>query len=108
MPIMADFARLPNQRKAMIFVVAGFLMFLLYYQFGFKSLSKDVDEAEAQHNAKVAANHKADEDLKTFAELKPAVNRLKAQIDQNEKALPTEAELPAFFETMNRKGGGWG
>ena len=75
MAVMADFARLPNQRKAMIFIVAGFLMFLLYYQFGFKSLSKDVDEAEAQHNAKVAANHKADDDLKTFKELKPAVNR---------------------------------
>jgi Tfp pilus assembly protein PilO len=103
MPVMADFARLPNQRKAMIFVVAGFLLFLLYYQFGFKSLAKDYDEAEAQHNAKVAASHKADQDIKTFNDLKPAVNRLKAQIDQNEKALPTEAELPAFFETLNRK-----
>jgi Tfp pilus assembly protein PilO len=103
MPVMADFARLPNQRKAMIFIVAGFLMFLLYYQFGFKSLSKDLDDANAQHNAKVAASHKADQDIKTFNELKPAVNRLKAQIDQNEKALPTEAELPAFFETLNRK-----
>jgi Tfp pilus assembly protein PilO len=103
MPVMADFARLPNQRKAMIFIVAGFLIFLLYYQFGFKSLSKDLDEADAQHNTKVAASHKADQDIKTYNELKPAVNRLKAQIDQNEKALPTEAELPAFFETLNRK-----
>jgi Tfp pilus assembly protein PilO len=103
MPVMADFARLPNQRKAMIFIVAGFLMFLLYYQFGFKSLSKDLDDADAQHNAKVAANHKADQDIKTFNELKPQVTRLRAQIDQNETALPTEAELPAFFETLNRK-----
>lgn len=103
MAVMQDFARLPNQRKAMIFIVAGFLIFLLYYQFGFKSLSKDVDEAEAQHNQKVAANRKADDDIKTYNELKPAVNRLTAQIEQNEKALPTEAELPAFFETLNRK-----
>ncbi|MEO8844356.1 MAG: type 4a pilus biogenesis protein PilO [Kofleriaceae bacterium] len=100
---MADFARLPQQRKVMIFVVAGFLMFLLYYQFVFKSLNKDLDEARAQHDAKVAASHKADADIKMFNDLKPAVNRLKAQIDQNEKALPTEAELPAFFETLNRK-----
>jgi Tfp pilus assembly protein PilO len=100
---MADFARLPNQRKAMVFIVAGFLTFLLYYQFGFKSLSRDLDEADAEHDAKVAASHKADQDIKTYNELKPAVNRLKAQIDQNEKALPTEAELPAFFETLNRK-----
>ena len=103
MPVMADFARLPNQRKAMVFIVAGFLIFLLYYQFGFKSLSRDLDEADAEHDAQVAASHKADQDIKTYNELKPAVNRLKAQIDQNEKALPTEAELPAFFETLNRK-----
>jgi Tfp pilus assembly protein PilO len=31
------------------------------------------------------------------------MNRLRAQIESNEKALPTEAELPAFFETLNRK-----
>jgi Tfp pilus assembly protein PilO len=103
MAVMADFARLPQQRKAMIFIVAGFLMFLLYYQFGFKPLSRDVQDAENQHNTKVAANHKADQDIKTFNDLKPAVNRLKAQIDQNEKALPTESELPAFFDTLNRK-----
>jgi Tfp pilus assembly protein PilO len=103
MPVMADFARLPNQRKAMIFIVAGFLIFLLYYQFGFKSLSRDLDEANAQHNAKVAASHKADQDIKTYNDLKPQVTRLRAQIDQNETALPTEAELPAFFETLNRK-----
>ena len=103
MPVMADFARLPNQRKAMVFIVAGFLLFLLYYQFGFKSLSKDLDEAEGQHNAKVAANHKADQDIKTYNDLKPQFTRLQAQIAQNETALPTEAELPAFFETLNRK-----
>jgi Tfp pilus assembly protein PilO len=103
MAIMADFARLPQQRKVMIFVVAGFLMFLLYYQFVFKPLNKDLDEANAQHDAKVAASHKADADIKTFAELKPAVNRLEAQIRENEKALPTESELPAFFDTLNRK-----
>jgi len=103
MAVMADFARLPQQRKAMIFIVAGFLMFLLYYQFGFKPLAKDVEDAENQHNTKIAASHKADQDIKTYNDLKPAVNRLKAQIEQNEKALPTESELPAFFDTLNRK-----
>lgn len=103
MPVMQDFARLPNQRKAMIFIVAGFLMFLLYYQFVWKPLNANLAQADSEHDAKVAASHKADADIKTFNELKPAVNRLKAQIDQNEKALPTEAELPAFFDTLNRK-----
>ncbi|MFT3695480.1 MAG: type 4a pilus biogenesis protein PilO [Kofleriaceae bacterium] len=100
---MQDFARLPNQRKAMIFIVAGFLMFLLYYQFVFKPLSSNVQQADNEHEQKVNDSRQADKDIKTFNDLKPAVNRLKAQIDQNEKALPTEAELPAFFDTLNRK-----
>ena len=29
--------------------------------------------------------------------------RAPQDIDENQKALPTEAELPAFFETLNRK-----
>jgi Tfp pilus assembly protein PilO len=103
MGVMGDFARLPNQRKVMVFVVAGFLLFLLYYQFVFKTLDRDVTDAEAAFNAMKTKSHQLDNDIKTYSELKPAVNRLKAQIDQNEKALPTESELPAFFETLNRK-----
>jgi Tfp pilus assembly protein PilO len=103
MPIMRDFARLPNQRKVMVFAVIGLLGALIYWQFGFKKLSDNLDNAQAQHDQMVALSHKLDGDIKDFNDLKPTVNRLKAQIDQNEKALPTESELPAFFETLNRK-----
>ncbi len=103
MAVMNDFARLPNQRKAMIFIVAGFLMFLLYYQFVFKSLTRDLDQANGEHSAKVAQTHKLDGDIKRFNELKPTVDRMQIQVKENEKALPTESELPAFFETLNRK-----
>jgi len=103
MPIMADFARLPNQRKVLVFVVAGLLLGLVYWQFVFKKLKADLAEAESQHASKVAASKKADGDIKDFAELKPTMNRLTVEINENEKALPTEAELPAFFDTLNRK-----
>jgi hypothetical protein len=45
MPIMADFARLPNQRKVLVFVIAGFLLGAMYWQFVFKKLKSDLDDA---------------------------------------------------------------
>ena len=103
MPIMADFARLPNQRKVLVFVVAGMLLGLLYWQFVFKKLKGDLDDAEAQHNNKVAMSHKLDGDIDDYKDLKPTVNKLLVEINRNESALPTEAELPAFFDTLIRK-----
>ncbi len=103
MPIMADFARLPNQRKVLVFVVAALLLGGLYWQFVFKKLKGDLDDAEAQHNSKVALSKKLDGDIKDFADLKPTMNKLLVKINQNESALPTEAELPAFFETLQHK-----
>jgi Pilus assembly protein, PilO len=103
MPIMADFARLPNQRKVLVFVVAGMMIGLLYWQFVFKKLKSDLDDAEAQHNNKVGLTKKLDQDIKDFAELKPTMNKLLVRIGEDESALPTEAELPAFFDTLNRK-----
>jgi type IV pilus assembly protein PilO len=103
MAIMNDFARLPNQRKVLLFVVIGVLSFGLYYQFGLSKLSSDLSEEESLNESRIAQSRKADNDIKELDDLKPTLNRLKAQIDQNEKALPSESELPAFFETLNRK-----
>ena len=103
MAVMADFARLPAQRKVLVFVVIGAALGALYYQFGFHALKKNLEDAENLQQSNIAKTKSLDRDIKDFNELKPTVNRLKAQIDQNEKALPTESELPAFFETLNRK-----
>ncbi|HEY1813509.1 MAG TPA: type 4a pilus biogenesis protein PilO [Kofleriaceae bacterium] len=100
---MANFARLPNQRKVLVFVVAGLFLGLLYWQFVFKKLRGDLDDARNQHDLKVAQSKKLDNDIKDFAELKPTINKLLERISENEAALPTEAELPAFFDTLNRK-----
>jgi len=103
MAIMTDFARLPRQRKVGLFAVAGVLALAMYYQFGYSKLASELDVESKQHASKVGQAHQLDTDIKDYNDLKPTVNRLKAQIDQNEKALPTESELPAFFETLNRK-----
>ncbi|MGE5182878.1 MAG: type 4a pilus biogenesis protein PilO [Acidobacteriota bacterium] len=103
MAALADFARMPTQRKVLVFVVIGLALGGLYYQFSFKGLKADIDEAEAQHGAKVALNKKLDSDKEDFKVLKLRNCQLKRIIDENQTALPTEAELPAFFETLNRK-----
>jgi len=103
MSAMSDFAKMPTQKKMLVFAGIGLALGAIYFQFVLKSLKEDVESAENDHAAKVSQSQKADKDIKEFEALKPKVNQLKAVIDQNEKALPTEAELPAFFETLNRK-----
>jgi len=100
--IMADFARLPNQRKSMIFIVAAFLIFLLYYQFVFKNLTRNLQDAEGQREGKVAQTHQLDVDIKRFDELKPTVDRLLIQVKENEKALPTESYRRPVISKLSR------
>ena len=103
MAVMADFARMPTDRKVLTFAIIGLLLGALYYQFSYKSLRDDVAQAQNDHNAKVAQNRKLDGDLPKFEALKAHMTVLRKIISENEQALPTSAELPAFFDTLNRK-----
>ncbi|HSN27540.1 MAG TPA: type 4a pilus biogenesis protein PilO [Kofleriaceae bacterium] len=103
MAAMDDFNRLPRQQKIMLFVVAGLLLGALYWQFRLKPLKQSVEDAEAEHQAKISLNKKLEGDIPKFEALKGQMTRLKRLIDENQKALPTEAELPAFFDLLNRK-----
>ena len=103
MGFMADFSRQPTQRKVLIFVVAGAVIGLLYFQFVLKPLKADIEEAEADHDSKVQQNKQKQDDIPKFEALKARMNDLTRIINENQKALPTESELPAFFETLNRK-----
>jgi Tfp pilus assembly protein PilO len=100
---MADFARMPTDRKVLTFAIIGLLLGGLYYQFAYKSLRDNVVQAQNQHNAKVMLNRKLDGDVPKFEALKAHMTVLRKIISENEQALPTSAELPAFFDTLNRK-----
>ncbi|CAN5768696.1 hypothetical protein BH11MYX3_BH11MYX3_06920 [soil metagenome] len=100
---MADFAKLPTSQKALVFVVIGALLGLLYWQFVYKALAADLEVAEAQNQTKAAQNRKAAEDIPKYEELKTRMKDLTQIITENQKALPTEAEVPAFFETLGKK-----
>ena len=103
MAVMADFARMPTKQKVMLFAVVGLVLAGIYWQFGYKKLEQDLVEAEAAANAKRAQNAKLEKDIPEFAKLKGRVANLQRLINENQKALPTEAELPAFFDMLNRK-----
>ncbi len=103
MSAMADFQKLPRQQKVMVFVLIGALLGGLYWQFRFKSLKERLANAEAEHTNKVSLNKKLEADIPRFEALKQQMTKLRRVIDENQKALPTEAELPAFFDLLNRK-----
>ena len=100
---MADFARMPMSRKVLVFVVIGLVLGLLYYQFVFKGLREKVERTQAEHASLVALNKKLEGDIPKFAVLRQEMDVLQKTIEENQKALPTEAELPHFFETLERK-----
>lgn len=101
--VMADFAKMPLSRKILLFVVIGGLGGLLYWNFVYKPLVASVESAEADNRAKAAKNKQLADDIPKYEELKGRMKELTAIITENQKALPTEAEVPAFFETLERK-----
>lgn len=101
--VLADFGRLPLQKKALVFLVVGALGGLLYWQFAYKPLQRDLEAAEADNQSKAANNKKLAEDIPNYEKLKSRMKELTQIITENQKALPTEAEVPAFFETLERK-----
>jgi type IV pilus assembly protein PilO len=100
---MADFGRMPNSRKVAVFVIIGLVMGLLYWRFVFKSLREKVDATAVAHQTLVDKNKKLEKDIPEFAVLRQDMANLQKTIDENQKALPTEAEVPHFFETLERK-----
>ncbi|HEX3762549.1 MAG TPA: type 4a pilus biogenesis protein PilO [Kofleriaceae bacterium] len=100
---VADFARMPTQRKVMVFVVIGALLGLVYWKFAYKALDEDLDAAQVEHDNKVSTNRRLAADIPAYEELRAHMTRLKELIEKNQTALPSAPELPAFFETLQHK-----
>ncbi len=101
--VMADFGRMPTSRKVLVFAAIGLVLGLLYFKFGLKSLRADVEEAREANDANVALNQKLELDVPRYTKLRAKKELLDATIRQLQCALPTEAEVPAFFEGIERK-----
>jgi type IV pilus assembly protein PilO len=101
--IAADFGRMSGSRKVLVFVVAGALLGLLYWRFVYTPLELEVAEARGAYENTQRTHATGVANLKRYEELRPEMDKLRAQLARNQAALPTEAEVPAFFETLERK-----
>jgi len=100
---LAEFGRMPTQRKVMVFIVIGVVLGLLYWKFVYTSLQEEVEAAEQEHQNKVQTNKKLADDIPKYQELITHVAKLRELIEKNQTALPSEAELAAFIETLQHK-----
>jgi type IV pilus assembly protein PilO len=100
---MADFARMPTQRKVMVFVAIGLGLGLIYWKFVYKSLDDQLEAAQSENAGKQSTNRRLAADLPRYEQLRTHMVKLRDLIEKNQTALPSEAEVPAFFETLQHK-----
>jgi Tfp pilus assembly protein PilO len=102
---LADFSRKPTGYKVAVFAGVGALLGLLYWQFLLSPLRKERTELEENRDQMEEDSRRLDREMVEYRKLSERSAQLRQMIEQNQKALPTGAELPAFFETLNRKVG---
>ena len=100
---LADFGRLPTSRKVLIFVaIAGFLGFF-YHRFVYKDLAKSTKAAKGAFEAAKAKNDQMEKDITDFQELRRKKTELDERFIAMRAALPTEADVPGFYDLIERK-----
>lgn len=102
---IADFAKRPPAVKAGVFLAIAVVLGGLYYQLVFAGMRKDIQAAKDSASALVADEKKLGEDEQEFTRLSEKQEVLETMIKENETALPTAAQLPSFFDMLNRKVG---
>ena len=100
---LAEFSRRPPGTRAAIYVGAAMAIGLLYWQFGLSPVRTALKDAEREHEDAVAEEFDLAKKKKERDALIATQEQLKLQIEQNQKALPTDAEMPAFFDMLARK-----
>jgi Tfp pilus assembly protein PilO len=100
---LEDFSRRPLQYKVMVFAGIGALLGLLYWQFMLQPLRKERDAAAADLEGQKSEANRLKAQKKAYDELVAKEAQLKEDVEQNQKALPTESEIPAFLDMLSRK-----
>lgn len=101
--VINDFARRPPQFKIAVFVGLGVVLGLLYWQFLLSPLSQKRDEARQAITSLEGERDKLTSQEKEYRELVEKRERLERVTKNIDRVLPTGAELPAFFEMLDRK-----
>jgi Tfp pilus assembly protein PilO len=101
--VLAEFASRPPGFKVAVFVGIAVALGALYYTLAYKGLDADLKAANDEKNALISQGQKLKKDEEEYKALKTQQEKLKETIALNADALPTAAELPAFFDLLNRK-----
>lgn len=100
---LEDFSRRPLQYKVLVFAGIAVLLGLLYWQFAYSPLQKEREAAAADLEEQKGEASRLKEQKRQYDDLVAKEAQLKADIEQNQKALPTESEIPAFLDMLSRK-----
>ena len=100
---LADFGRRPLGFKVGVFAAIAGVLGLLYFQFMLRPLQKKLKAAQAQNESLKSESDDLDTQIETINKQVAKRAVLDKQLEEDRKALPTEAELPSFFDTLNRK-----
>jgi Tfp pilus assembly protein PilO len=101
--IVSEFSRRPLGVKIATFAAIGGALGLIYWQLVYEPIKGETKKARADVATEIQDQKDLRKQKRDFDDLVVRKNGLAARIEQNQKALPTEAEMPAFFEMLSRK-----
>lgn len=101
--ILQQLAKKSPQYKLALLVLALLLAGGGYYQFRYSGLQVDEDNVNQSKDSLLAQQRRFDKELVEQEKLRDRYEELKRSIRDNQKALPTEAELPALYDHLQRK-----
>jgi len=102
---LAEFGKRPPGFKVAVFAGIGAVLGLLYFQFVLRPLNKKMKAAATQKEDLQQEQEDLTAQIAKINEMLKKRAELDKKLEEDRKALPTEAELPAFFDTLNRKVG---
>ena len=100
---ISDFARRPRGFKVATFAAIAGVLGLVYWQLAYEPLQADIAKAKSDRVLELDDKKDLRKQKSELAELITRRGKLASKIEQNQKALPTEAEMPAFFDMLSRK-----
>jgi Tfp pilus assembly protein PilO len=100
---VTDFGRRPPGFKIAVFVGVALALGVLYWNFVYVPIEDDIVRARADVQGEIDVQKTLRQEKTEFDDLVVRRDTLATRIEQNQRALPTEAEMPAFFEMLSRK-----
>jgi Tfp pilus assembly protein PilO len=103
--LLENFSKKSPGYKAGVFIFIGALLGLAYWQLMLSPLQEERDSERSTKSKLLRDQQQLDADLKQLKALVKENEELQETIRLNARALPTEAELPSFFDHLQRKAG---